>query len=588
MVAIGTFDGVHVGHQAVVRQAIERAEEMGLTSMVMTFEPQPIAVLRPELRPGVLTHIALKSQLIERLGVDELLVVPFTQAFARIRAERFAEMLVAPPLSADTVVVGSNFRFGHGGTGTVEMLTQFGRSRALKVESPGIVVSDDGKPISSTRIRRLVATGQVAAVIPLLGRLHSVEGVVVGGDGRGRGMGLPTANLEIPADAALPSRGVYAARAVLASGRSAAAVNIGVAPTFASERSPAAAPGGLPARPRGRRLLRPDDAGGLHRAPARREALRVGRRPDGPGHAGHRPHARARRPAPERLAGAAGAVSGGVLVGAGALRARLDGGDPPTLLDVRWALGDDRGRERHAEGHVPGAVYVDLDTELTDPPSTARGRHPLPSPARLQDAARRWGVRAGHDVVAYDDSGGLAAARAWWLLRWAGVSRVRLLDGGLAAWARAGGALESGDVAPEGGDIVLGSDGMPVVEADAAAALAVTGVLLDARAAERYRGEVEPVDPRAGHIPGARSAPTTGNLDPEGRFLAPEDLRARFATLGADDGRSVAVYCGSGVTAAHEVAALAVAGIEAALYPGSWSQWSGDPARPAATGDRPG
>jgi len=235
VVAIGTFDGVHVGHQAVVRQAIERAAEMGLTSMVMTFEPQPIAVLRPELRPGVLTHIALKSQLIERLGVDELLVVPFTKAFARIRAERFAEMLVAPPLSADTVVVGSNFRFGHGGTGTVELLTQFGRSRALKVESPGIVASDDGKPISSTRIRRLVATGQVAAVIPLLGRLHSVEGVVVGGDGRGRGMGLPTANLEIPADAALPSRGVYAARAVLASGRSAAAVNIGVAPTFESE-----------------------------------------------------------------------------------------------------------------------------------------------------------------------------------------------------------------------------------------------------------------------------------------------------------------------------------------------------------------
>ncbi len=235
VVAIGTFDGVHVGHQAVVRQAIERAAEMGLTSMAMTFEPQPIAVLRPELRPGVLTHIALKSQLIERLGVDELLVVPFTRAFARIRAERFVEMLVAPPLSAGTVVVGSNFRFGHGGAGTVEMLTQFGRSRGLKVESPGIVVSDDGKPISSTRIRRLVATGQVAAVVPLLGRLHSVEGVVVGGDGRGRGMGLPTANLEIPSDTALPSRGVYAARAVLASGRSAAAVNIGVAPTFESD-----------------------------------------------------------------------------------------------------------------------------------------------------------------------------------------------------------------------------------------------------------------------------------------------------------------------------------------------------------------
>lgn len=232
MVAIGTFDGVHVGHQAVIRRAIELARERGTPAMALTFEPQPIAVLRPELRPAVLTHIALKSQLIERLGVDELLVVPFTRAFSRIRADRFAEMLVSPPIGADAVVVGENFRFGHGGVGTAAMLAQFGRSRDLHVESPPFVSSADGKPVSSTRIRRLVATGQVAEVIPLLGRPHCVEGVVVHGDARGRTIGLPTANLEVPADSALPSRGVYAGRAVLASGRSAAAINIGVAPTF--------------------------------------------------------------------------------------------------------------------------------------------------------------------------------------------------------------------------------------------------------------------------------------------------------------------------------------------------------------------
>lgn len=232
VLAIGTFDGVHVGHQAVIRRAIALAQERGLGAMALTFEPQPIAVLRPELKPAVLTHIGLKSQLIESLGIRELLVLPFTRAFSRIRAERFAEMLVAPPVGADAVVVGENFRFGNGGSGTVEMLAHFGRSRALHVECPPMVSSADGKPISSTRIRRLIATDQVAAVIPLLGRMHSVEGVVVSGDGRGRGMGLPTANLEVPADSAMPSRGVYAGRAVLARGRSAAAINIGLAPTF--------------------------------------------------------------------------------------------------------------------------------------------------------------------------------------------------------------------------------------------------------------------------------------------------------------------------------------------------------------------
>ncbi|RBY90890.1 sulfurtransferase [Blastococcus sp. TF02A-26] len=256
------------------------------------------------------------------------------------------------------------------------------------------------------------------------------------------------------------------------------------------------------------------------------------------------------------------------------------------LLDVRWALGEDRGRERYLEGHLPGAVFVDLDTELADPPSAEAGRHPLPSLQRLEAAARRWGISAGDRVVAYDDSGGLAAARAWWLLRWGGLADVRLLDGGLAAWRSAGGPVESGDVVPASGDVTLTGGGMPILTADQAAALPGRGgVLLDARAAERYRGEVEPVDPRAGHVPGARSAPTTANLGPDGTFAPVAVLGERFAALGAVPGANVGVYCGSGVTAAHEVAALAAAGVEAALWPGSWSQWSADPQRPVAVGD---
>ena len=248
------------------------------------------------------------------------------------------------------------------------------------------------------------------------------------------------------------------------------------------------------------------------------------------------------------------------------------------LIDVRWALGRTDGHEQYLTGHLPGAVYVDLDTELAAPPSAA-GRHPLPAVEDLQAAARRWGVSTGDRVVVYDAGPGTSAARAWWLLRWGGVADVRILDGGLAAWT---GPVESGDVVPTPGDVVLTAGGMPVLTADEAAALPGDGgVLLDARAGERYRGEVEPVDPRAGHVPGAVSAPTTDNLA-DGRFR--DDLADRFAALGVTADTRVGVYCGSGVTAAHEVAALAVAGVEAALWPGSWSEWSADPVRPVATG----
>lgn len=284
-----------------------------------------------------------------------------------------------------------------------------------------------------------------------------------------------------------------------------------------------------------------------------------------------------------------------VLISAPELHQRLAAADEggPLVLDVRWALGDPHGHEHYLAGRIPGSVYVDLNTDLAAPADPAHGRHPLPSPADFQAAARRWGLRRGQGVVVLDDNGGMAAARAWWLLRWAGLEDVRLLDGGLPAWAEAGYGLHGRQdpvAEPGPGDVELGSGGMPTVDIDGAAAFPGHGVLLDARAAERYRGETEPVDPRAGHVPGALNAPTGENLREDGRFKDADELRARFAALGADakagEAGEVAVYCGSGVTAAHEIAALASAGIPAALYPGSWSQWSNDPRRPAATGAR--
>ena len=236
--AIGAFDGVHVGHQAIIGRAIELAAARGIPAMVVTFDPPPVSVLHPEYRVTVLTEVGLKAQLIERLGADELLVVPFTRAFSRIRAERFVQMLAGPPIGADAVVVGQNFRFGHRGAGTADGLREMGRQLGLRVEVPPMVVDAEGKPVSSTRIRRLVSEGRVREVAPLLGRPHSVEGTVVHGEQRGRALGLPTANLEAPPHAAVPGRGVYAGRATLAGGSHAAAVNIGYAPTFAHEGEP--------------------------------------------------------------------------------------------------------------------------------------------------------------------------------------------------------------------------------------------------------------------------------------------------------------------------------------------------------------
>jgi thiosulfate/3-mercaptopyruvate sulfurtransferase len=256
------------------------------------------------------------------------------------------------------------------------------------------------------------------------------------------------------------------------------------------------------------------------------------------------------------------------------------------VLDVRWRLSGPPPAELYAGGHVPEAIGVDLDRDLAAPVGDGgRGRHPLPTPEALEATLRRWGIRADSTVVGYDDADGASAARAWWLLRWAGMTDVRVLDGGIAAWVAAGQPLSTEVPAPVPGDVVVRPGGMPVLDADAAAALPTSdGILLDARGEARYRGEVEPVDPVAGHIPGARSAPTSGNVDGDGRFLEPERLRERFAAMGVAPGRMVGAYCGSGVTAAQEVLALEIAGVPAALYPGSWSEWVADPGRPVETG----
>ncbi|MFI6770272.1 sulfurtransferase [Streptomyces sp. NPDC050355] len=260
----------------------------------------------------------------------------------------------------------------------------------------------------------------------------------------------------------------------------------------------------------------------------------------------------------------------------------------PVLLDVRYQLGGPPGRPEYAAGHVPGAVYVDLDSELAAPPGKA-GRHPLPDLAAFSEAMRAAGVRTDRPVVVYDGGQGWAAARAWWLLRWSGHPDVRVLDGGLAAWQASGGALSTDQPEPQAGDFTPVPGALRLLTADDAAALARRGVLLDARADERYRGEVEPIDPVAGHIPGAVSAPTTENVAEGGTvFRAAHELAERFAALGATADAEVGVYCGSGVSAAHEVLALAVAGVPAALYVGSWSEWTADPSRPVATGSQPG
>lgn len=274
----------------------------------------------------------------------------------------------------------------------------------------------------------------------------------------------------------------------------------------------------------------------------------------------------------------------GPLISTDELRGRLDS---VTVLDVRYRLGGPPGAAEFAAGHVPGASYVDLDTELASPPGPG-GRHPLPETGEFARAMRRAGVSGSRPVVVYDDWAGQAAARAWWLLRFHGHSDVRVLDGGWSAWLGDGGAVETGvstGSTDERGEFTACPGGMPVVEADGVPGI---GVLVDARAAERYRGETEPVDPVAGHIPGAVNVPTACNLAADGRFRSVDELSALYAEVGATpqagQAGEVAAYCGSGVTAAHDVLAMELAGVRAALYPGSWSGWITDPGRPVTSG----
>lgn len=269
-----------------------------------------------------------------------------------------------------------------------------------------------------------------------------------------------------------------------------------------------------------------------------------------------------------------------VLITAAELAQRLDAGEPLTILDVRWQLTEPDGQAGYRLGHLPGAVYVSLEDELTDHSVYGRGRHPLPSGRGVEAAARRWGMRHGVPVVVYDDWNRAGSARAWWVLTAAGVPDVRILDGGLSAWT---GPLETGDAAPEPGDVTVRYDDLsagarPTLTAEQAAA---ADILLDARAPERFRGDVEPVDPVAGHIPGARNVPSTGLLTDDGRFLPDGALIDR---IGDVDGATTGVYCGSGITASVVLAALAAAGVAAALFPGAWSEWSSDPSRPVAGG----
>lgn len=262
------------------------------------------------------------------------------------------------------------------------------------------------------------------------------------------------------------------------------------------------------------------------------------------------------------------------------------------VADVRWYLldKDKTGRGEYLNGHIPGAVFFDVDTDLAAPPLQGPGRHPLPSAERFAQAAARAGITPNVHLVAYDDRGGASAARLWWLLRYFGHDAVSLLDGGITQWIAEGRPLQTGT--PGITRTTFVPRPRPEMFVDKARVHALRGdpatLILDVRVAERYAGLVEPLDPQAGHIPGAKNAPLAGNLrgTHDLRFRTPEELRARFEQLGTRDAARLVVYCGSGINACQTIFALALAGFDnALLYVGSWSDWSRDPSLPIETGE---
>ena len=276
-----------------------------------------------------------------------------------------------------------------------------------------------------------------------------------------------------------------------------------------------------------------------------------------------------------------------VLITVAELAGLIEAAQPLTILDVRWRLDQPDGYADYLQGHLPGAVYVSLEDDLSDHTVTGRGRHPLPSGRHIEAAARRWGIRRDASVVVYDDWNRAGSARAWWVLTAAGLTDVRILDGGLSAWRSAEQVLHTGPVTPEPGNVVVShrdlyAGSRPTLTAQQVSAGRVK--LLDARSPERFRGDVEPVDRVAGHIPGAVNLPSSAVLATDGTFLDKQALAGLMSDRRIDRGGIVGVCCGSGVTATVTLAGLVAVGCDAALFPGSWSEWSSDPSRPIVRG----